>query len=178
MLPVHILFINLITDSLPSIALGFEPAENNIMEVSPRDSKKHMLSGRNGTFIATFSIVQAAIIICVYVIGLNFFGELEALSMAFYTFNIVQFFYILSARSDNFFLKNFFKNKWLWLSLLFGVVVLVLIAATPLNEILHLVDVNVYGWLICIGLSALILPICEIYKLIVRKMSKKVEKNK
>ena len=178
LLPVHILFINLITDSLPSIALGFEPAENNIMEVSPRDSKKHMLSGKNGLFIATFSIVQAAIIICVYVIGLNFFGELEALSMAFYTFNIVQFFYILSARTEEFFFKNFFKNKWLWISILFGVVVLVLIAATPLNEILHLVDVNIYGWLICLGLSLLILPICEIYKLIVRKLSKKVEKNK
>ena len=178
LLPVHILFINLITDSLPSIALGFEPAEENIMDKPPRESKKHMLSGQNKVFIAVFSIVQAAIIICVYIIGLKFFGELEAMSMAFYTFNIVQFFYILSARTEDFFFKNMFKNKWLWFSILFGVVVLVLIVLTPLNEILHLVDVGIEAWFICLGLSVTILPICELYKFWARKLSKKVEKNK
>ena len=179
LLPVHILFINLITDSFPSIALGFEPPEKQIMLDAPRDSKKHILSGKNGIFIIFFSVFQAAIIVSVYVIGLKYFGELQARTMAFYTFNIVQFFYILSARSENYIIKtNFFKNKWLIFSILTGTILVILIALTPLSRVLHLVELSWQAWLACVGLSVVILPVGEFYKFIVNSLSKKVVKNK
>ena len=179
LLPIHILFINLITDSLPSIALGFEPPESNIMKIQPRDSNKHLLSGLNGVFVVFFSIVQALIIISVYIIGIKFFGENSAVTMAFYTFNIVQIFYIMSARTENYFFKNnLFKNKMLIISLFISAVILLIIAVTPLNQILFLTDLSFKEWFICFALSFSIFPISELYKFITNFLSKKVEKNK
>ncbi len=177
LLPVHILFINLVTDSIPSIALGFEPPEKEIMMQEPRKTGKHILGGSNGVYVAVFAIVQAAIIISIYWIGLSLFGESVARSMAFYAFNIVQLFYIVSARTDDYVFKsNIFQNKWMLFSLTFGIVILLITVLTPLHSILHLVGVNYVGWLICIGLSAVILPICELYKLIYKKISQKKSK--
>jgi Ca2+-transporting ATPase len=175
LLPVHILFINLITDSIPSIALGFEPPEVDIMSEKPRKANRSLVFGANGIYILFFSIAQAAVIISVYLIGLNMFDDIIARSMAFYAFNIIQFFYIVSARTENYVFKsNIFKNKWILCSILLGLTFLLITALTPLHEVIHLVQFNYIGWLICIGLPSIILPISELYKLVYRKMYKKI----
>lgn len=173
LLPIHILFINLITDSIPSIAMSFEPAEKDIMLQKPRKVKKSLIFSSNGVYILIFSFIQAAIIICTYTLGLYLFNDITAVTMAFYTFNLVQIVYILSVRTDDFIFKNsLLKNKWLIGGVLLEILIIILIALTPLREVLHLVSINYVGWLICIGLSLLMIPIAELYKFIYKRFKK------
>lgn len=178
LLPIHILFINLITDSIPSIALSFEPAEKNIMLQKPRKANRSIILSTNGIYILFFSIIQTAIVIGIYMIGLHLFNDLVAVTMAFYAFNIVQLFYVLSARTyDSIFKSNILKNKWIIIALIIEAILIILIALTPFKNILHLQNLNYIGWLICIGLPFLILPISELYKIIAKKFLKKLNKN-
>ncbi|MDD4111144.1 MAG: cation transporting ATPase C-terminal domain-containing protein, partial [Clostridia bacterium] len=178
LLPIHILFINLITDSIPSIALSFEPAENDIMLQKPRKSNRSIILSTNGIYILFFSIIQAAIVIGTYILGLYLFNDLVAVTMAFYTFNIVQLFYILSARTyDSIWKNNILKNKWIIVALVIEVLVIILIAITPLREVLHLQEIGYLSWAICIGLSFLMIPISELYKVIAKKIFQKKNKN-
>lgn len=178
LLPIHILFINLITDSIPSIALSFEPAENNIMSQKPRKANRSIILSTNGLYILFFSIIQASIVIGTYTLGLYLFNDLIAVTMAFYAFNIVQLFYILSARTyDSIWKSNILKNRWIIIAVIVEVIIISAIALTPFKNVLHLQDLNYLSWIICVGLSFLMLPISELYKIIARKIFKKLNKN-
>lgn len=170
LLPIHLLFINLITDSIPSIALSFEPADSDIMLQPPRKSSRSIILSRNGIYMLFFSVIQASIIIGTYLLGLTLFDSMVARTMAFYAFNIIQIFFIISARTDDFIFKNsILKNKWLILALGLDIMIITLIALTPFKNVLHLTSINYVAWLICIGLPLLILPVAELYKLVTKK---------
>lgn len=168
LLPVQILFVNLITDSMPAIALGLEPAEKDIMSQKPRESSKSILQINNNAWqVIFFAIFQTVIILSAYALGLHLYGMEVAGAMAFYTLNIVQMFYILEARVDgSIFRHNPFKNKWIWLALALAFGLLGLIAFTPLHTIIHLSTISFEGFGISLALSLSIIPLCEIYKLI------------
>jgi Ca2+-transporting ATPase len=179
LLPIHILFINLITDSIPSVALSFEPAEKDIMFQKPRNANRSIILSGNGVFILSFALMQTAIVVGTYLLGLTLFDPLIARTMAFYAFNIIQIFFIISIRTDDSIFKNsILKNKWLIFALLLEVVIIVLIAVTPFKNVLHLESMNYVAWLICIGLPLLILPISELYKVIMNKIFQKNARNR
>lgn len=177
LMPVQILFVNLITDSLPAIALGLEPAEKDIMLQKPRDSRKSILQiNDNAWQVVVFAIFQTIIILLAYSLGLRLYGEHVAQAMAFYTLNIVQMFFIFEARIDGSVFKNkLFNNKWIWITMLFAFGLLASIAFTPLHTLIHLSTVSFTGFAISLGLSASIIPLCEIYKLFVRGIN--IKKN-
>lgn len=175
LLPVQILFVNLITDTLPAIALGLEEGEKDIMDVPPRNKEEGLFSRGVGREIVTMGIVQTIIILVAYVIGLNFGGEYVGATMAFYTLNMIQLFYLIAVRSNHsIFKSNLLKNKLLIASLIFGFGIILIIALTPFGQILGLTKLNWLLWLITILLSLSIIPINEIYKLIRRKARKKL----
>lgn len=171
LLPVQILFVNLITDSLPAIAMGFEPAEKDLMNEKPRDSKKTLFSDGVGISIIINGFFQALLILTSYILGLKIFNDDKiASTMAFFTLNFVQLFYIFSIRIEGFlFINNPFKNIWQIGAFGMGVLFLMLIAFTPLRSIISLVSLNYSCWLIILGLSLLILPLSEFLKLIIKK---------
>lgn len=171
LLPVQILFVNLITDSLPAIAMGFEPAEKDLMNEKPRDSKKTLFSDGVGISIIINGFFQALLILTSYTLGLKIFNDDKiASTMAFFTLNFVQLFYIFSIRIEGFlFVNNPFKNIWQIGAFGMGVLFLMLIAFTPLRSIISLVSLNYSCWLIILGLSLLILPLSEFLKLIIKK---------
>ncbi len=171
LLPVQILFVNLITDSLPAIAMGFEPAEKDLMNEKPRDSKKTLFSDGVGISIIINGFFQALLILTSYTLGLKIFNDDKiASTMAFFTLNFVQLFYIFSIRIEGFlFINNPFKNIWQIGAFGMGVLFLMLIAFTPLRSIISLVSLNYSCWLIILGLSLLILPLSEFLKLIIKK---------
>lgn len=181
LMPVQILFVNLITDSLPAIALGLEPAERNIMSQKPRDASKSILQiNDNAWQVVVFAIFQTIIILLAYSLGLRLYGEHVAQAMAFYTLNVVQMFFIFEARIDGSVFKNkIFNNKWIWITMLFAFGLLASIAFTPLHTVIHLSTVSFTGFAISLGLSASIIPLCEIYKLFVSGINfkKKSDKN-
>lgn len=171
LLPVQILFVNLITDSLPAIAMRFEPAEKDLMNEKPRDSKKTLFSDGVGISIIINGFFQALLILTSYTLGLKIFNDDKiASTMAFFTLNFVQLFYIFSIRIEGFlFINNPFKNIWQIGAFGMGVLFLMLIAFTPLRSIISLVSLNYSCWLIILGLSLLILPLSEFLKLIIKK---------
>ncbi len=171
LLPVQILFVNLITDGLPAIALGMEPAQKNIMKNPPRDKKKTLFSDGTAVSLILIGIVQTAIIISSFAIGLTYSPEV-ATTMAFVSLNLVQLFYLLSIRDDGFILsKRFFTNKWMWLALCSGIALLTLVVATPVNSILGLTILNIKQLGITIALSLAVCVFSEILKWVLRKIN-------
>ena len=177
LLPVQILFINLISDSFPAIALGVEEPETSLMEEKPRSQKKGLFSQGVGLSIVVLGLVQTALMILSYVIGLNF-GQDVAVTMAFYTLNILQMFYLASMRTNAYIFKSKpFKNKFFLLSLAFCFGLTGLFAFTPLRSLLGLTKLTGGQWGIIFGLSMIMLVASEFYKFC-EKMYGKIKKRK
>lgn len=175
--PVQILFVNLITDSLPAIALGVERPERNLMDVPPRDPKKGLFSNGIGWSIIILGLFQTLFVVLTYILGIQFFNAQVASTMSFYTLNIVQMFYLMSMRTNSSVFKSKpWQNKFFLLAIAFCAVLVVLFAFTPLRTLLKLEELSGIQWGIVFGLSALMLVVSEIYKLIERAVLKKKNK--
>ncbi len=174
LLPLQILFVNLITDSLPAIALGAEPAENDLMSSKPRRTESGIFGEGNGWSIVIMGLVQTFLTISTFCLGIWLYNPQIASTMAFYTLNIVQFFYLLSIRTEaSFFKSNPFKNKWCIISCAFAGVVLMLIALTPLRKILHLTSLNFVQMLFILVSCLVMFFASEICKFVLRKKHNK-----
>ena len=177
LLPVQILFVNLITDSLPAIALGMEPAEKDIMQKPPRKTNQTMFAGGVGIQIIFMGIIQTIAVLGAFIIGYNNFADAQvATSMAFYTLNLVQLVYMISIRTSVFALKfDTFKNKWIWIALLVGLVILALFAFTPIGSIIGLVGLALNEWLVVLLLTFAVFVVSEIFKAIMMAVTKNNE---
>ena len=171
--PVQILFVNLITDSLPAIALGVELPEANLMEMPPRDRKKGLFADGIGISIIIMGLVQTILVIVAYVLGIHYSTEV-AVTMSFYTLNLVQMFYLASMRTVAPCWKSKpHKNLLFIISMLFCFALLAIFAFTPVMNILSLVALNGIQWGIVLGLSFGVFLSSEIYKLIENYIKKK-----
>ncbi len=188
--PVHLLWINLITDCFPALALGMEKPESDIMKRKPRDSKEGIFAGGLGFAVAYQGFLVTAITLASYLIGRywlatahhaeaiaagHYSEEMLGTSMAFLTLSMCEIFHSFNMRSLHgsiFTMKG--QNKWLWgagiLSLLLTTAVVEIDFLCKAFELAHL-DLMEYG--IAIGLAFLIIPIVEIVKLIQRLVKKK-----
>ncbi len=188
--PVHLLWINLITDCLPALSLGMEKPEGDIMKRKPRDSKEGIFAGGLGFGVVYQGILVTVITLISYYIGRNVLAELhhaEAIaqgtysaemlgsSMAFLTLSMAEIFHAFNMRSLNhsiFTLKK--QNVWLWgaaaLSLLLTTMVVEVDFLANAFELAHL-DLMEYG--IAMALAFLVIPIVETVKLIQRLIKKK-----
>ena len=172
--PVQILFVNLITDSLPAIALGVENPDSDLMKVPPRNAKKGLFSNGIGVSIIILGLFQTAYVVTAYVLGMMLFSPQVATTLAFYTLNIIQMFYLASMRTDvNIFLSKPHKNKFFLLSLLLCFGLTALFAFTPLRTVLRLEALSLLQWGIVFGLSLVMLITSEIYKVIEKAIRKK-----
>ena len=171
LLPVQILFVNLITDSLPAIALGVEEAESNIMEQTPRKKGEGIFSNGHGGELLFMGTIETMIIMLCYILGLRTMGEQTAMTMAFYSLNMIQLFFMFSARTEgSVFKSNPFKNKLFTTSLIFGFGLLGIIAFTPLREVLGLVNLSPVLAIITLTLSMSIIFVSELYKFFRKKI--------
>lgn len=173
LLPIQILFVNLITDTLPSVAMSFEKGEKHLMK---QKNKQNLFSKFNNLTIICAGLAQAALVLTCYGIGLNLGGEQVASTMAFVTLNLIQLFFIFSAKFNSFLIKNNpFENKWQNYAFLAGVLLLLLVTVTPVRSLMRFVLLLPSQWLICILLAFLILPIAEVAKLFLTKFKAKQE---
>ena len=164
--PVQILFVNLISDTLPAVALGLEPAEKNIMTKKPRKKGANLFSNGVGKNIVIMGIFQGIVMLLCFLFGLYALGgEAEATTMAFYALNIIQYFYFISMRTSGKLSENsILENKWsLWAVLsCFGM--MLLMACTPLGTLLGLVALPISGWLVILGGCVVTFIASEIFK--------------
>ena len=191
--PVHLLWINLITDCFPALALGMEKPEASIMKRKPRDSKEGIFAGGLGFAVAYQGVLVTIITMASYLIGRFWLADLhhaEAIaagtysaemlgtSMAFLTLSLCEICHAFNMRSLHgsiFTMKN--QNWWLWgaglLSLILTTVVIEVPFLANAFELAHL-DLMEYG--IAFGLAILIIPIVEIVKIIHRAVDKKKDR--
>ncbi len=177
MLPVQILFVNLITDSLPAIALGTEPVEKEIMLEKPRPKNETLFGNGMGTSLFVLGFVQTILTMGAYLFGLFVHNEAVAITMAFYTLNLIQLFYMFTARTKEFcFMSNPFKNKFFTLSLVVGFGLLLLMATTGFGSLLKLQKLDFACWMIVLAFSISIIFIGEFYKWIERMIRRKTQR--
>ena len=172
---VQILFINLVTDSLPAIALGMEDAESDVMEQKPRRLNENIINGKICFNLICQGIAQALIIVGVFALGNSLYGSEIASTMGFLTLNFLQFFHIFNVRKNKSIIRtNPFKNKMILISSVINIVMILLAVYVPfIATIFHLSAINLTQWLIVLGFALLIIPIVEIVKVIQRVVCKK-----
>ncbi|MBQ2757880.1 MAG: cation-translocating P-type ATPase, partial [Clostridia bacterium] len=190
--PVHLLWINLITDCFPALALGMEKPEANVMKRAPRDSKEGIFAGGLGLAVAYQGVLVTVITIVSYLIGRfvladmhhataiaagTYSAEMLGTTMAFLTLSMCEIFHSFNMRSlkgSIFAMKG--QNLWLWgagiLSLLLTTVVIEVPFLANVFELTHL-SLMEYG--IALGLGFLIIPLVETVKLVHRLIDKKAQ---
>ena len=185
--PVHLLFINLVTDCFPALALGMEKAEPDTMNRPPRNSKDGIFSGGLGFDVVYQGVLVTLITIAAYLIGSSFefgadwFAKLRTvgqsghgMTMAFLTMSMCEIFHSFNMRSQRksvFSLKG--QNKVLWAAMLGSLLLTTLVIEVPF--IAHAFGFTTIGWTeygIGMALAFLVIPIVEIVKLIQRAVRK------
>ena len=169
LLAVHILFINLVTDTLPSLALGIDPASPNIMKHKP--VKQGSLFEKGLVFrIVFYGIYLAIITIIAYFIGINDSFNV-GMTMAFTVLCLSQIFHALNQSSSetSLFSKDYPRNKMLYLAMLGSIAfLLIVLFITPIREFFSLSILTGSEWLIVILLSLSPILVVEMFKAIKR----------
>lgn len=169
---VQILWINLISDTLPALALGVEKAEPDSMKVPPRSSDEGVFSGGVGFSVAYQGIYLAAMTLIAYFIGKAVSPDV-ANSMAFCTLTFSQMLHALNVRSLSGSLLGLglFTNKLMLLAVFGSIVLTVGITMIPgLNVIFHLKALALWEWAIVAGLSVSVIPFVELLKIVKRRL--------
>ncbi len=179
--PIMILWINLVTDSLPALSLGTEAAERNVMREKPRKAEGSLFRGETGIGIVVQGILQTCLVLATYFIGVRMDGNHHevAMTMAFVTLAFIQLFHSFNMKSatESILNKKLFNNKWLNGSFLIGAVLVVAVVLIPgVNSLFGAIAINAVEWLIAIGSAFLILPLVELYKVIAKFVKKKLGK--
>ena len=177
--PVMILWVNLVTDSLPALSLGIESAEKDVMNYPPRNSKSSLFAGKTGRDILIQGFMQTILVMSAFAIGnyvLEATNHAAAMTMAFISLCLIQLVhsYNLRSQTNSLFCVNPFSNKFLNLSFIAGVaLVLPIILIPAVGSIFGVVGLTFVEWLISIGVAFMILPLVEIQKLIERACERK-----
>ena len=166
LLAIQLLWINLVTDSLPAIALGLEKEEENIMSRLPRNPKKSLFADGlwwkiiiEGTMLGMFTLLA-------FSIGNRLYSVEVGRTMAFITLGMLELVHSFNIKSEESIFKiGIFENKYLILALILGVLLQVIVVIiNPLAEIFSLVPLTGIQWLYTILISIAPIPIVEIQK--------------
>ncbi|HFI0292993.1 TPA: cation-translocating P-type ATPase [Streptococcus suis] len=178
--PVHLLWINLVTDTLPAIALGVEPAEPGIMTHKPRGRNSSFFSGGVLSSIIYQGILQTALVLGVYGFALlypehSIYEEIhaDALTMAYVTLGLIQLVHAYNVKSvyQSIFTVGLFKNKLFNWSIPFAFLLLMATIVVPgFSNFFHVSVLSPTQWLVTIIGSGLMVVVVEIVKAVQRKM--------
>ncbi|MBO5489406.1 MAG: cation-translocating P-type ATPase, partial [Eubacterium sp.] len=168
--PVHLLFINLLTDSLPALAIGMEPSDKNLLREKPRDSKAGILTKDFLWHLLGYGVIIAVVTGFAFHIGLKESAAMAS-TMAFATLTLARLFHGFNCRSNrSIFNIGFMSNKWSVGAFLLGVVLLAIVLLVPLMKKLFLV-VSVSGAQVAyiVGLAVIPTVLIQIARALKRK---------
>ena len=185
--PVHLLFINLVTDCFPALALGMEKAEPDTMRRPPRNSGDGIFAGGLGFDVIYQGVLVTAITMAAYLIGasmefgagwftaLRSLGESgQGMTMAFLTMSMCEIFHSFNMRSQRksiFTLKS--QNKVLWAAMLGSLLLTALVIEVgPIANAFGFTPIGLDAYSISMGLAVLVIPIVELVKCFQRKAGK------
>ena len=185
--PVQLLWVNLVTDCFPALALGMEEAEGDVMKRKPRNASDGVFAGHMGLDCIVQGVIITLLVLASFFTGmylhngsidmvdlLDGIPDPEGVTMSFITLNMVEIFHCFNMRSRRASLFSMKKqNWWLWgaavLALFLTVVV---VEADPLANAFQLMTLKVEAVIAAIFLAFLIIPIIEVYKAIMRAVEK------
>ena len=173
LLPIHILWINLVTDSLPALALSVDPADSDIMQRKPINSKKSIMNRDFTIRILLQGIMIGALSLIAFRIGIQTSDEV-ARTMTFAVLAFTQITHVLNVRSpQHSAFRNMFTNKYLWGAIACVVGLMLIVIEIPaLHDIFRLAPLSNIQWLWVVGLSLAPLPIVELVKMLMRVFRK------
>lgn len=181
---VHILWVNLITDTLPAISLGLDPDDPDVMKNKPRSLKESIFAHGSGTFVLLNGILIGVLTLFAFITGLSVytgassiftidFGNIStdalvhAQTMAFITLSISQLFHSLNMRSmkRSIFHVGLFSNKYLVYSIVIGIAIQAALVNLPIfNDLFEIHLLGLFDWLFIISISLLPVVINELVK--------------
>ena len=183
--PTHLLWLNLITDCFPALAMAMEEAEPDIMEREPRNADDGIFANGMGLDCLIQGVFIGALTLISYFIGLNIEGVplsavlsgadkgLDGMTMAFLTLSMVEMFHSFNMRSHR---QSIFKlptqNKWIWGAFAISLVLTFVVIETPLAQAFDFAEISAYEYGIAMLLAAAIIPLVEVYKAIMRAVEK------
>ena len=185
--PTHLLWINLITDSLPALAMATEKAEPGIMKRKPRNPKDGIFAGGVGFDCLVQGSIIALLTLASYFIGHYFeYGTfdisqvitnpeagVEGMTMAFLTLSMVEMFHSFNMRSLR---GSIFRltshNIWLWGSFVMSLILTFVVIETPLSQAFGFAEIGFKEYAMAMLLAASIIPLMELYKAVMRSVQK------
>lgn len=185
--PTHLLWINLITDSLPALAMATEKAEPGIMKRKPRNPKDGIFAGGVGFDCLVQGSIIALLTLASYFIGhyfeygtfdisqviINPEAGVEGMTMAFLTLSMVEMFHSFNMRSLR---GSIFKltshNIWLWGSFVMSLILTFVVIETPLSQAFGFAEIGFKEYAMAMLLAASIIPLMELYKAVMRSVQK------
>ena len=185
--PVQLLWINLITDCFPALALGMEEAEGDIMKRKPRKASDGVFAGGMGVDILFQGIVITILVLASFFVGVYLdmgyiniadmiagTADEEGVTMAFITLSMVEIFHCFNMRSRRASLFSMKKqNKWLWGAAILALILTVIVVEVPfLAEMFGFMELPMEALAAALGLAFLIIPIMEVYKAVMRGIEK------
>ena len=186
--PIQLLWVNLVTDCFPALALGMEDAEGDVMKRKPRNASDGVFAGHMGLDTVVQGLIITVLVLASFFCGVYFdlgvidlsklatsMADEEGVMMAFITLNMVEIFHCFNMRSRRasiFHMKK--QNKWLWgAAFLALVLTLVVVEVDALSMIFFGVEhLEPKGMVTALALGFLIIPLVEIYKAIMRAVEK------
>lgn len=175
--PVHLLWINLITDCFPALALGMEKGEADIMKRKPRDAKDGIFAGGLGVHVVLQGIIVSLITLAAYIAGhymeagvWEFTNSEDGMTMAFLTLSMAEIFHSFNMRSlekSIFFIKG--QNPFLWGAMLLSLICTTAVIYIPfLAKAFGFTHISLAEYAVSLLIAATIIPIVELTKWIQR----------
>ncbi|WP_333583056.1 cation-translocating P-type ATPase C-terminal domain-containing protein, partial [Lactobacillus acetotolerans] len=180
--PVQLLWINLVTDTLPAIALGVEPVEDGVMKRKPRGKKSNFFSGGVASSIIYQGILESVLVLGAYLIGLKIGPHVnnpvmqhgDGLTMAFLTLGLIQLFHAFNSKyiHQSIFRKETFVNKWFNWAILISALVMACVELPFMTRFFDVTELNGQQWSVVLGAGVCMIIIVEIVKFFERKVGK------
>ncbi len=165
--PIHILWVNLVTDTLPALALGVEKAETDVMKQKPRNSQRSFFAEGMGFSIVYQGLFKGMLTLAAFYTGLSLYSPETAITMAFATLGLIQLTHSLNVRSNDKSLLRLgiFTNRYLIGAIVFSAILQLAVIIFPfLNTAFRVVPLNAPQWGIVFAAAFAIIPIVEAAK--------------
>lgn len=173
-LPIQLLYINLITDSIPAIALAFEKSEKDIMKRNIRKKSSSFFTPFLIAKMILSAFLKTIAVVLVYFINLKLYNVEVAATMSFLTLILLEMIFAYSCRNlkTNIVNKDLFSNKYMNKSMIILGLIQILVFITPIKSIFKIVNINLFQIIYCLIVVILIFLIDELSKNIIIKVFK------
>jgi Ca2+-transporting ATPase len=172
LLPLQILFLNLVTDVFPALALGFGEGERGLMQRPPRPAREGILTSREWTEIGVYgALLTVAVLGSMAAAFLSGMSESEAVTVSFFTLAFAQLWHVLDMRSDGSspFANDITRNPWVWGALALCAVLLAAAAQVPLlARVLEVQPLGMRGWALVAGFGLAPVVVAQLFRSVAR----------